>query len=137
MRERDKALSGEILSGWKDIANYLGRGVRTVQRYERELSFPVRRPAGKSKGLVIATKAELAAWVAARPIREAVQLTQPVGGTAELLIELRRQVSEFHRLREEGAELRKEVHRAMESLHANLRWSLPQRGSTHGTEPHS
>ena len=24
-----------IISGWKDIANYLGKGVRTVQRYER------------------------------------------------------------------------------------------------------
>jgi hypothetical protein len=31
----------EILSGWKDIANHLGMGVRTVQRYERELGLPV------------------------------------------------------------------------------------------------
>jgi len=25
----------QVFSGWKDIANYLGMGVRTVQRYER------------------------------------------------------------------------------------------------------
>jgi hypothetical protein len=55
----------EIFSGWKEIANYFGKGVRTVQRYERELRLPVRRPAGKSHAAVIATKAELDAWVAA------------------------------------------------------------------------
>ena len=33
----------EILTGWNEIANYLGMGVRTVQRYERELGLPIRR----------------------------------------------------------------------------------------------
>jgi hypothetical protein len=33
-----------ILKGWKDIAKYLGCGVRTVQRWEK-LGLPVRRPA--------------------------------------------------------------------------------------------
>jgi hypothetical protein len=55
----------EIFSGWKEIANYFGKGVRTVQRYERELRLPVHRPAGRSHAAVIATKAELDAWVAA------------------------------------------------------------------------
>jgi hypothetical protein len=59
----------EIFSGWKDIANYLRRGVRTVQRYERQLGLPIHRPAGKSTGAVIATKAELDGWVAAGPTR--------------------------------------------------------------------
>ena len=58
----------EILSGWKEIANYLGKGVRTVQRYERELGLPVHRPAGKPAGSVIAAKAELDAWVKAGPV---------------------------------------------------------------------
>ena len=64
----------EIISGWKGIANYLGKGVRTVQRYERELGLPVRRPAGKSTGSVIATKAELDGWVMASPIHETFRL---------------------------------------------------------------
>src|SRR5215472_912210 len=49
-----------ILSGWKEIANYLGRGVRTAQRYEIEKHLPIRRPAGES---VIATKSEIDRWV--------------------------------------------------------------------------
>lgn len=59
-------MQSEILSGWKDIAKYFGNGVRTVQRYERELGLPVRRPVGKPQGSVIATKSELDAWVEAR-----------------------------------------------------------------------
>ena len=53
----------EILSGWKQIANYLGKGVRTVQRYEREIGLPIHRPAGKSSASVVATKTELDEWV--------------------------------------------------------------------------
>lgn len=52
----------QILSGWKAIANYLGAGVRTVQRYELELGLPIYRPAGKSKARVTAIKAELETW---------------------------------------------------------------------------
>ena len=33
-----------FLNTWKEIATYMGRGVRTVQRWERELGLPVRRP---------------------------------------------------------------------------------------------
>jgi hypothetical protein len=52
-----------IFSGWKQIADYLGKGVRTVQRCERELGLPIHRLAGKLAGAVIATKAELDRWV--------------------------------------------------------------------------
>jgi len=65
----------QFLSGWKEIANYLGKGVRTVQRYERQLGLPVRRPAGKPSGSVVATRAELDGWVKASPIREAFRLS--------------------------------------------------------------
>ena len=67
----------KFLSGWKEISHYLGKGVRTVQRYERELGFPVRRPAGKSRAAVMATTAEIDAWVAASPIRDQFQLSKP------------------------------------------------------------
>ena len=29
----------DILSGWKEIANYLGKSVRSVQRYELEFAL--------------------------------------------------------------------------------------------------
>jgi hypothetical protein len=79
-----KVASQQFLSGWKDIASYLGKGVRTVQRYERDLALPVRRPAGKSTGSVVATRAELDAWVGASPIRAAFRLTRatPVSASA-------------------------------------------------------
>lgn len=50
-----------ILNGWKEIAVYLGRGVRTVQRYELSLSLPVRRVSGG----VIAYRDELDRWLRA------------------------------------------------------------------------
>jgi hypothetical protein len=51
------------LTSWKEIANYLGKGVRTVQRWERELGLPVRRPSHNEKHVVIAFAAELDEWI--------------------------------------------------------------------------
>ena len=58
----------EVLSGWKEIARYLGRGVRTVQRYEHELGLPTRRISGHRRGSVLAAKSDLDSWVNSRPI---------------------------------------------------------------------
>ena|ERR1700760_2332617 len=54
--------SSNVLTSWKEIASYLGKGVRTVQRWERELSLPVRRPEN-GKHVVIALRADLDVWV--------------------------------------------------------------------------
>jgi hypothetical protein len=56
-----------VLSSWKDIAKYLGKGVRTVQRWERQLGLPVRRPNGASqKSAVVLYRGDVDAWVATR-----------------------------------------------------------------------
>jgi hypothetical protein len=55
-----------VLSDWRLIARYLGKSVRTVQRWERELGLPVRRTHGGPKSAVIAVPAEIDAWVQAR-----------------------------------------------------------------------
>lgn len=52
-----------LLSSWKEIAAYLGKGVRTVQRWERELGLPVRRPS-HDKHVVLTTCENLDAWMA-------------------------------------------------------------------------
>ena len=57
-----------ILNSWKEIAHYLGRGVRTVQRWEAELGLPVHRPRGRSRSAVIAVAAELDRWMSATPL---------------------------------------------------------------------
>jgi hypothetical protein len=56
-----------VLSSWKDIARYLGKGVRTVQRWERHLGLPVRRPNGAlQKSAVVLYRGDVDAWLATR-----------------------------------------------------------------------
>jgi Tol biopolymer transport system component len=50
------------LDSWKSIAVYLGRGVRTVQRWERDEGLPVHRLAHEKRGTVYADKHELDVW---------------------------------------------------------------------------
>jgi hypothetical protein len=54
---------GTALSSWKEIAHYVGKGVRTVQRWEREAGLPVRRPQGEGKGKVLAFPEEIDGWM--------------------------------------------------------------------------
>jgi hypothetical protein len=62
--------TANILNSWKEIAVYLGRGVRTVQRWERELHLPVRRPGDKDRSAVTALRTELDQWIACTPIND-------------------------------------------------------------------
>jgi hypothetical protein len=52
-----------ILNSWKEIAVYMGRAVRTVQRWERECEFPVHRPRGKKRSPVFALSREIDTWL--------------------------------------------------------------------------
>jgi hypothetical protein len=89
-----------VLSGWKDVASYLGQGVRTVQRYERELRLPVRRPAGRARGSVIAIPRELDQWISETPMTpQRAQMPQHI-------LNLKNEVSELRRLCAEGRQLR-------------------------------
>jgi adenylate cyclase len=54
---------GERLEGWKQIASYLKRDVRTVQRWERTEQFPVRRLMHRKLGSVLAFTNELDRWM--------------------------------------------------------------------------
>src|SRR5215831_2493031 len=54
-----------ILKGWKDIAKYLGCGVRTVQRWEK-LGVPVRRPIKGMRSAVMAITEEVDVWLKRR-----------------------------------------------------------------------
>jgi hypothetical protein len=66
-----------ILNSWKEIANYLGRGVRTVQRWERDLGLPIHRPKGKDRSAVLAFPEELNAWLQKTPVRSTEMLAGP------------------------------------------------------------
>ena len=55
--------SHAILNSWKEIAGYLGRGVRTVQRWEQELQLPVHRIGKGRRSPVFAVVLELKFWM--------------------------------------------------------------------------
>ena len=61
--------STRILNSWKEIASYLGRGVRTIQRYEAQLGLPIHRPAAKERSAVVAFADELEQWLRSTPGR--------------------------------------------------------------------
>jgi phage terminase Nu1 subunit (DNA packaging protein) len=63
MRNDVNPQSRAVLTSWKEIASYFGKGVRTVQRWERQFGMPVRRPNQKTKGVVCATCSELDRWL--------------------------------------------------------------------------
>lgn len=58
--------ASERLDSWKEIAVYLKRGVRTVQRWEQTADLPVHRLAHDKRGMVFAYKPEIDAWWAAQ-----------------------------------------------------------------------
>lgn len=55
-------MSDDRLDSWKEIAAYLRRGIRTVQRWEREEGLPVHRLAHAKRGSIYAQRDELSAW---------------------------------------------------------------------------
>jgi len=57
------------LNGWKEIAVCLGRGVRTVQRWERELGLPIHRVRIETGEVVYALRTELDQWQARQEIQ--------------------------------------------------------------------
>lgn len=61
--------NNELLNSWKEIAAYLKSSVRTVQRWEKELYLPVRRPHSKIRSPVMALRRELDEWTARAPLR--------------------------------------------------------------------
>jgi hypothetical protein len=50
------------LESWKEIAAYLKRGVRTVQRWERGEALPVHRHRHDKRGTVYAFRHEIDSW---------------------------------------------------------------------------
>lgn len=65
------------LDSWKEIAAFLGRGIRTVQRWEREEGLPVHRLAHEKRGSIYAKRAELSAWWESRRLTLATAADPP------------------------------------------------------------
>ena len=108
-----------VLKSWKDIANYLGCGVRTVQRYEHTGHFPVKRVPGKSRGAVFALATEIDAWL--RYAGTAELDGQSVSRhSAAAVHEVHESILRGANLRRESRELRSAHHHAVKSLSNNI-----------------
>jgi hypothetical protein len=110
-------LNGVVLNSWKEIASHLGRGVRTVQRWERDLGMPVRRPRAKSRSAVIAMADEIDAWLRKSPtgdlLPKGVLLHSPNH-------HLKQAMEEHSELRDRCSQLRSQNHEALAKLMASL-----------------
>jgi hypothetical protein len=107
-----------ILNSWKEIASYLGRGVRTIQRYEEKLGLPIHRPAGRERSAVVAFADELERWLRNTPSRSDIPSNLTNGNSSRVIaiakIQFRNNVrSELERAKQEmeraHAEYRKTV----------------------------
>jgi len=69
------------LNGWKEIASFLGKGVRTVQRWERELGLPVHRLGREGGEIVFAFKHEITDWSLAQDAARRGEVPEATAGT--------------------------------------------------------
>jgi hypothetical protein len=85
-----------VLNSWKEIASYLGRGVRTVQRWEHDLGLPVHRPKGRDRSAVLAISEELNHWLHSTPVRCNCSVgSSAADDSAAVLLELARDLQDF------------------------------------------
>jgi hypothetical protein len=115
-----------VLTSWKDIARYMGKGVRTVQRWEQDFGLPVRRPYGSNKKAILARPRDLDAWVAMRcQSRSALEISIDAAtglrdGHLARLTSLNAEMETHRMLRENNRELMREFHTALEQLRVSI-----------------
>src|SRR5881392_3205969 len=69
-RDMSTGNPADRLDSWKEIASYLRRDVRTVQRWEKKEGLPVHRHQHDKLGSVYASRTELDSWLSTRQIAE-------------------------------------------------------------------
>ncbi len=72
-------MSPERLDSWKEIAAYLNRDLRTVQRWERREGMPVHRHQHDKRGSVYALRSEIDAWRQSRKLDLEKDAQEPAG----------------------------------------------------------
>ena len=77
---------------------------------------------------MIATKAELDAWISASPLRAARRRTEVTANNSGMLKEFRTQVKELHQLRDEAAQLRQAVNASLALLRMHLQLAMSREG---------
>ena len=117
------------LNSWKEIATHLDRGVRTVQRWERDLNLPVHRLGKGKRSPVYALVPELNFWIATSGVNSAPHpFEQPItvapngNGISESPLEIsRRLMAESLKLVRTVAETSVRQQRETEILQERIR----------------
>ena len=86
-----------ILNSWKEIAVYLDRGTRTVQRWEHNLGLPVHRIGQGKRSPVFATATELNFWLSTVEVDRS--LKSPQGEPASIQRSDNPQIESLRKLR--------------------------------------
>ncbi len=107
----------ELLTSWKEIASYLGKGVRTVQRWEQQFGLPVRRPNEKAKGIVHATRQELDAWLVSQWSQRPKEFAHAYGHDTVYIDQVRASIQQWAELRNEHRMLVAGVRASLKDFH--------------------
>jgi hypothetical protein len=87
-----------ILNSWKEIATYLDRGVRTLQRWERDEHLPIRRVGAGERAPVFAFTVEIDKWLRKHDTTApADHITAAQSDSRKLIAESQRLVSTLQR----------------------------------------
>lgn len=111
----------QILTSWKEIAQYLGRSVRTVQRWEERSGLPVRRVDNTGDSSVFAIASEVDEWLLRRRARNDSSAVKQEAAVEKKSIqpvdfsELKGSIDALRansrRIRELGSEVRQKLHK--------------------------
>ena len=117
MKNRAPVDSTEVLTCWKDIAQYMGKAVRTVQRWEREFQLPVKRLDDFGyKSAVLARPEDLDSWFRSN---WSLRGRSPIAGNGAHpgeIAEIRANIQVHRGLREQQEVLVRELHLSMAAL---------------------
>jgi TolB-like protein len=78
--------SSDRLDSWKEIAAFLRRDVRTVQRWEKKEGLPVQRHHHDKLGSIYASRAQLTEWFNTRQQTGPAAAPQKAGGKIKLAV---------------------------------------------------
>ncbi len=105
-----------VFTSWKEIASYLGKGVRTVQRWEAQFGLPVQRPNARSKGIVRASREDLDLWVATRWSSRSMKLEIPIALAPGKKTTVVKGIESMHELRATHRLLLDQLHACLGTL---------------------
>jgi hypothetical protein len=102
-------VQGKTLDSWKEIAVFLHRTVRTVQRWEKTEGLPVRRHLHAQKGSVYALPAEVEKWREVREMTQHIAISSTPSLIASAAINTENLTRICTLVRERAARLRKDT----------------------------